>query len=150
MVDSSLERDYVQRVNDNDNLERLIQGFEMVVRCKNAPEAVRQHCLSYMRFAQCMLEPSYARQDYLASRILLPKNKHVQQRLAASASAGSGFSHYIKTAAGKEAYQAGMQRSAELQQQRLVDPNPRKHPSGNGSDTTPAPKIRPHPRTADQ
>ena len=78
-------------------LERLVTGFEMLVRAKDLSEGDRRHALSYMHFGQRDLYLEYMQQDHLMWLTVDLSNKRALQFAASTVSAGSGIADRFLT-----------------------------------------------------
>ena len=63
--DRSVGRDYDRTVPMVDMLERLVQGFEILVRIPELREDFRRRALAYMRFGMLVVQHEYMRLDHL-------------------------------------------------------------------------------------
>ena len=102
--DRSVGRDYDRAVPMADMIERLIQGFEMLVRMPDLPDEYRRHALAFMRFGQLVVSHEYSRIDHLLLLTDDPTNRRALQFSASIASAGSGIAGRFLTNKASAAY----------------------------------------------
>lgn len=102
--DKSIGRDYDRTVVMADWLERLIQGFEILVRMPALPDEYRRHALSYMKFGQLIAHHEYMRLDHLMLLTDDPTNRRALQFSASVSSTGAGIADRFITRTIAEAY----------------------------------------------
>ena len=119
LKDKSIARDLERSIPLADMLERLITGYEMLVRAKDLSKGYRRHALSYMRFGQRILHLEYMRQDHLMLLTEDPSNKRALQFTASTVSAGSGIADRFLTKDVADAYKkAGLSTPASSRSNR--------------------------------
>ena len=130
LKDKSIARDFERSIPLADMLERLITGYEMLVRAKDLDDAFRRHALSYMRFGQRVPHLEYMRQDTLMLLTDDPSNKRALQFAASTASSGSGIADRFLTKDIADAYKkAGMSSLAQQRPTRSDRDNFNKNPA---------------------
>ena len=129
--DRSVGRDYERTVPMADMLERLIQGFEMLVRIPELRDDFRRHALAYMRFGMLVVQHEYMRLDHLLQLTDDPTNRRALQFHQSAASVGSGISERFITTRASVAYaKAGL--SNQSQPFKSKDTKSQ-NPAGSGS-----------------
>jgi hypothetical protein len=129
LKDKSIARDFERSIPLADMLERLITGYEMLVRAKDLDDEFRRHALSYMRFGERILHMEYMRQDTLMLLTDDPSNKRALQFAASTASSGSGIADRFLTKDIADAYKkAGMSNPTQTRSNRSND-NYNKNPA---------------------
>ena len=100
-------------------LERLVTGFEMLMRAKDLSEGYRRHALSYMRFCQRVLHLEYMRHDHIMLLTDDPSNRRALQFTASTVSAGSAIANRFLTTDVADAYKkAGLSTPASSRSNR--------------------------------